>query len=123
MQWMVHLDHHHLLVRPPSSSSRMNRPVPPASPLPPGTPYQNPDPAYASFFARQRASKFMPRQDDPYVILSQRSPTTFEEAKLFLLGPITPQHYVLIKILRLSLFVKEADQERLFLADCNRLYL
>ncbi|GFX35623.1 uncharacterized protein TNCV_4469641 [Trichonephila clavipes] len=31
---------------------------------------------------RQRTSKFMPRQDGPYVILSQRSPTTFEVVNL-----------------------------------------
>ncbi|GFY47323.1 hypothetical protein TNIN_42001 [Trichonephila inaurata madagascariensis] len=139
MREMVHPRHHHFLVRQPSSSTRMYRPVIPDSPLPPGTPYQNPDPAYAtcspnshllsfknrnsfpvtsqtvkhdvnrqplSTSTQQRTSKFMPRRNGSYVILSQRSITTFEVANLkdpdVPIGFIRPQHYVLIKIHRLS---------------------
>ncbi|GFS44662.1 hypothetical protein TNIN_137761 [Trichonephila inaurata madagascariensis] len=129
----------------------MDRPVPPAFPVPPGTPYQNTDPTCATLSskspllspedhnlspatsqaishdinkyplsnsARQRTSKFMPRRDGPYVILSQRSSTTFEV--VILEDPDAPirrqplQHYFLIKIRRLSfylLFVKEQTKK------------
>ncbi|GFX20704.1 hypothetical protein TNCV_77621 [Trichonephila clavipes] len=86
----------------------MDRPVPPAFPVPPGTPYQKQDstcshllsskdrgsPATSqtinqdvnrhplSTFARQQTSKIMPHTNDTYVTLCKRSPTTFEVANI-----------------------------------------
>ncbi|GFV25728.1 hypothetical protein TNCV_2444321 [Trichonephila clavipes] len=113
---MIYPRHHHFLVQfYLVALLKIYRPVIPDSPLPPGTPYQNPDPAQAtcspnsplllsknrgsspatsqtinpdvnrhhlSTSTRQRTSKFMPRRDGPYVILNQRSPSTFEAANL-----------------------------------------
>ncbi|GFY66690.1 hypothetical protein TNIN_489051 [Trichonephila inaurata madagascariensis] len=64
---------------PPTSSSRMNRPVPPATSQAINHDFNG----YSlSTFALQQTTKFMPRRGSPYVILRQRSLTTFEVANL-----------------------------------------